>query len=187
MCFGALVALSVIAAPRPGAADITFGDSFDFLDLEEIERVYEKLDPVIVSVKPESTSKWACRDIQLEDHCGDLDGCTVKLLLQHTVNGADQVRGVDEHLFMENPATSSNKKGTVAGYTRQSAGGEHLWESGPGAPRRTVFAPWGWAQLLNYRSAHCPGQTGNSAPHSDPYQFTLMSHPHVHTVAIVKD
>lgn len=182
----ALALFTTLLPLTAGADDFTFGDSFDILDPVEIERVYEKLDPMVVALKPEN-GQWACRDVYLEEHCGDLDGCTVKLMLQHTVSGVDEVRGVNEHLYFENQSLTSNKHNSTRGYTRQSAGGEHLWQTG-GKSRHTIFGPWGWAYMFNYRHVYCPDQSpGHGKPHEDPYRFTLISHPHVRTVAIIQD
>lgn len=158
-----------------------------FLNAEEIGRVMEKLPPQMLLLSGFDNTTWQCQDIDVREHCGDLDGCTFNLHMQHRIDANDQVRGIKEYLYFENELTSTAKKPGLHGYTRQSAGGEHGWMTGS-TGLYTLFTPWNWASAYNYRPGACPGQNGrNSAAHTDPYLLTLVSHPHLNTVITVED
>jgi hypothetical protein len=158
-----------------------------FLDFESISKVMEKLPPVMTMVSGRDNTNWSCEDLDLSEHCSDLDGCTVSLHMQHKLDPNDMVRGIKEYLYFENSLTSLNKNSGVNGYTRQSAGGEHGWITGT-AGLYTLFAPWGWAGAYNYRPAFCPAQNSRNSPaHRNPYLITVASHPHIHTVVILED
>nr|VFK41428.1 MAG: Collagen triple helix repeat-containing protein [Candidatus Kentron sp. TC] len=133
-----------------------------------------------------NTSTYACVNKDLENYCGDGDGCKIRLLLQHETEGNDQVRVIEETIYMEQSSLSNNRGGGVYGWTRQSGGGDHAWITSASG-RYTIFAPWGWTWAFNYRHDYCPGQSGHSAPYSNPYLFTFMSHPHIKTSVVVYD
>jgi len=133
------------------------------------------------------TKTYACVDVNLKDLCGDEDGCDIRLLMQHETDPNDQVRIIDEHIFMEQPSMSNNRNPGIYGWTRQSGGGDAGWITGT-ATQYTIFAPWSWVYMLNYRSSYCPGQSGVAgSAWDDPYKFTFMSHPLVRTRVIVYD
>lgn len=179
-CLGLLVLSASIgmAADRNGGVILTF---------DEISKVMEKLPPLITSVSGPDLVNWSCSDVDLREHCSDLDGCTVNLHMQHKIDPNDMVRGIKEYLYFENAMTSNQKGRGLNGYTRQSAGGEHGWITGT-AGLYTLFAPWGWVGGYNYRPGFCPGQNGrNSAAHANPYLVTVASHPHVNAIVVTED
>jgi len=65
------------------------------------------------------TLTYECVDISLQDLCDDEDGCDIRLLLQHETDVNDQVRIIDEHIFMEQSSMSNNRGLGIYGYTRQ--------------------------------------------------------------------
>jgi len=132
------------------------------------------------------TSTYECVDKNLQDLCGDEDGCDIRILMQHENDGNDQVRIIDEHIFMEQSSMSNNRGSGTYGWTRQSGGGDYSWITGAGN-RYTIFSPWDWVWMLNYRHDYCPGQSGHGSAWDDHYKFTFMSHPHVRTKVIVYD
>nr|VFK65439.1 MAG: Collagen triple helix repeat-containing protein [Candidatus Kentron sp. UNK]VFK73247.1 MAG: Collagen triple helix repeat-containing protein [Candidatus Kentron sp. UNK] len=132
------------------------------------------------------TSTYKCVDKDLRDYCGDENGCKIRLLLQSEVDGNDQVRVIEETIYMEQSSLSNNRGGGIYGWTRQLGGGEYSWITSASG-RYTIFDPWGWVWAFNYRHDYCYGQSGHSAPHSNPYLFTFMSHPHIKTNVVVYD
>ncbi len=133
------------------------------------------------------TKTYACVDKDLKDLCGDEDGCDIRLELQHETDSSDQVKTIDEHIFMEQPDMSNNRSPGIYGYTRQEGGGDFSWITGT-EKRYTIFSPWGWMWMLNYRSKHCPEQSGKAGPAwSDPYKFTFVSSPKTRTRVIIYD
>ncbi len=180
ICSVAMVMLAspAMAGDRDGAVILTF---------DEISKVMEKLPPILTSVSGSDNVNWSCADVDLTEHCSDLDGCTANLHLQHKLDPNDMVRGIKEYLYFENALTSKAKGQGLNGYTRQSAGGEHGWITGTSG-LYTLFAPWGWVGAYNYRPSFCPGQNGrNSAAHRNPYLITVASHPHVNAVVVIED
>jgi len=173
------MALVASVAVARGGAPLLGGD--------EIAKIFEKLPQQIHVVASPDTTNWQCTDIDLGEHCSDLDGCAVNLHMQHRIDGNDLVRGIRQHLYFENAATSLSRARGLNGYTRQAGGGEHGWVTGSTA-LHTLFNPWGWSAGYNYRPAFCPGQSGrNSASHTNPFLITIASHPHVSTVVIIED
>jgi hypothetical protein len=173
--------LSFAASARDARKNLLVGDG------GEIFQISDKIPALITVLAKADTANWHCTDIDVADYCSDVDGCTINLHLQHKIDGNDLVRGIKEYLYFENPAFSNNRKPSLNGYTRQSAGGEHGWETG-GAGQYTLFAPWGWIGAYNYRPAQCPGQAGRNSPaHANPYLITIASHPHVNAVVSLED
>ena len=128
---------------------------------------------------------WACVEKDLQDYCGDADGCKVRLRMQHELDGWDQVRTIDGDIYMEQPGLSNNNGVGLYGWTRQN-GGDYSWIAGM-ENQYTILAPWAWAFMLNYKHANCPGQVGYGSAYNDPYQFSFMSHPHIRTIVTIYD
>lgn len=142
--------------------------------------------PLEFEVYNSDTTTYACVEKDLEEYCGDLDGCTIRLLMHHETDGNDMVRIIDENIYMEQPALSNNRGAGRYGWTRQGGGGDYGWITGSSG-QYEIFAPWSWMWVHNYRHDYCPGQTGNGPAFSDPYTFNFMSHPQVRTNVIVYD
>jgi len=144
------------------------------------------LPPLTFEVYNPDSTTYACVEQDLEEYCGDADGCTIKLLMQHETDGNDHVRIIDEHIYMEQTSLSNNNGAGIYGWTRQGGGGDYSWITGT-ASRYDIFNPWSWVWAKNYRHDLCPGQVGNGPAYTDPYIFNFMSHPHVRTTVIVYD
>lgn len=130
---------------------------------------------------------WACTARNLDDYCGDSDGCRITLLMQHELE-PDQVRVIDEHIYMEESSVSNNNTPGVYGWTRQEGGGDRAWQTGSNnTVRETMFAPWDWVYMQDFISRVCPGRTTDSPTYDNPYRFNFRSHPHVTTRVIIKD
>jgi hypothetical protein len=145
--------------------------------------------PLRFEVYNSDASSWACVDVNLASLCGDDDGCRIDLLMHHETDGNDMVRAISEHIYMEQPSLSANRSPGIYGYTRQEGGGDHAWILGI-SNQYTIFEPWEWVYMLNYRHSYCPGQNGSTGPSyagSDLYKFTIMSHPSVRTSVVVYD
>lgn len=128
---------------------------------------------------------YVCHEINLLDYCGDQDGCTIRLLLQHETDGNDKVFTIEEQIYMEQPSLSNNQGAGLSGHTRQTDDND-WWITGTSA-RHTIFHPWDLVWMRNYRHDDCAGQNGNSPAFSDPYLFSFMSHPNVRANIIVYD
>ena len=139
--------------------------------------------PIKFDVYDSDTSTYACVTKNLENHCGDEDGCTIRLLMQHETNSNDRVRVIDEMIFMEQPDMGTFRNGRY-GWTRQQGGGDYSWITGTSS-RYTLFSPWDWVWAYNYQHRYCVG--GESSAHSNPYEFTFMSHPHIKSTVVVYD
>lgn len=178
--------VSTVVLAQAVSAQDRRGDQV-FLNHEEIARVMEKIPPQMELLSGPDNVNWQCTNIDLREHCGDLDGCTANLHMAHKLDPNDMVRGIKEYMYFENALSSQQKGAGLNGYTRQSAGGEHGWITGSSG-LYTLFAPWGWAGAYNYRPSFCPGQNGRNSPaHRNPFLITVASHPHVNTVIIIED
>jgi len=134
---------------------------------------------------PDYSTYECLHDIDIKDVCGDFDGCTMKIIMQHEAH-YDQVRHYEVYLTMEQPSLSNNTYAGVYGWSQYTGGGEVGWITGT-ASRYTMAHPWDWMWMFNYKHSYCPGQSGHSPAYADPYKVTLMSHPHVKTTVIFID
>ncbi len=200
--FLAFISLLIIGglayAYNSGAAPSIMGHSGEEIEVKvkgETKLLNKALDdltasakaPLIVEVYNSDTSTYDCKSVNLTDYCKDEDGCVIRLVMQHETDGNDQVRTIDEHIFMEQASMSSNHNSGTYGWTRQEGGGDFSWITG-GAGQYTLFDPWDWAWAFNYEHGYCPGRGGVSGPAwADPYIFTFMSHPQVRAKFIVYD
>ena len=132
------------------------------------------------------TTIWDCVTQNLEEQCGDFDGCTIRLLMQHETNSNDQVKIIDENIYMEQSNLSNNNGAGIYGWTREMGGADASWITGTN-DRYGMFSPWNWLYMYNYVHDNCQDQEEHSQPHTDPYNFTFMSHPNVRATVIVKD
>ena len=146
----------------------------------------EALNKFSFDVSNNDTTTWECVTVDLKEYCGDFDGCSIRLLMQHEIDSWDKVLIIDEHIYMEQDSFSNNNGAGKYGWTRQSGGGDHSWITGM-TNRYEMFSPWGWAWMHNYRHNNCIGQSGHGPPYSYPYNFTFMSHAYVKTKVIVTD
>ena len=142
--------------------------------------------PLKFEVYNSDTSTYVCVEQDLEEYCGDEDGCTIRLLLQHETEGSDQVRIIDEHIYMEQTSLSNNLGAGIYGWTRQGGGGEYSWITGS-TGQYDIASPWGWVWIKNYKHDWCEGQVGNGPAFTNPYTFSFMSHADVRTNIIVYD
>lgn len=142
--------------------------------------------PLEFEVYNADTTTYVCVEQNLEEYCGDADGCTIKLLMHHELDGNDLVRIIDEHIYMEQTSLSKNRNSGTYGWTRQGGGGDYSWITGTSS-RYHMFDPWSWVWAHNYRHDWCPGQVGNGPAFSNPYMFSFMSHPYIRTTVIVYD
>lgn len=142
--------------------------------------------PLEFEVYNPDTTTYACVQKDLEEWCGDKDGCTIRILMQHETQGNDQVHIIDEHIYMEQTDLSNNNgvAGELYGYTRQSGGGDHGWITGR---QYSIFSPWDLMWGHTFIHDWCDGQVGDGPAFVNPYEFNFMSHPNVRTNIIVYD
>ncbi len=134
------------------------------------------LKPLVIEVADldDQSARKDCAHVNLEEYCGDFDGCTIRVVAQHETQENDQVHIIDEHIYMENPDFSNNKKTTIYGSTRQSGGGDYNWITGD-TTRHEIFSPWdNWVWMLDYKHADCVGVASHEI-HTHPYMFTFMT------------
>ena len=121
-------------------------------------------------------------EIPLPAALRDADGGTIRLIMQHETDGADQLRVIDEHIATEFTDDRYGRRGRRFGrygWTRQSGGGDLRWILGD-STAHIIANPWNWAWILDYRWLQ-----GNSVLPLDTIR--IYSHPHVTTRVIIKD
>ena len=135
------------------------------------------LNPMVFEVADlaeHSVRKDCALNVDLEEYCGDFDGCTIRVVAQHETQENDQVHVIEEHIYMENPDFSNNKKpNTLYGWTRQGGGGDYSWITGD-TTRHEIFSPWDWVWMLDYKHSDCEGVSAHEV-YTDPYTFTFMT------------
>jgi len=198
-----LIGVGFVVAYNSGGPARVMGHSFDEIELPNCadNQILQKTalgweckdlsltsgsPPLKFEVYNPDTTTYACVQKDLQEWCGDEDGCTIRLLMQHEIDGNDQVHIIDEHIYMEQTDLSNNHNSGIYGWTRQSGGGDHSWIMGTSG-RYSMFSPWDWMWVHNYIHDWCSGQVGNGPAFSNPYEFNFMSHPHVRTNVIVYD
>ena len=142
--------------------------------------------PLKFEVYNSDTTAYVCVEKDLEEYCGDEDGCTIRILMQHEVSATDEVHIVEENIYMEQTDLSKNNGEGLHGYTYELGGWTHGWITGT-STQYDIAYPWNWMWIKNYKHDYCEGQVGNGPAFTNPYEFSFMSHPHVRTNIIVYD
>ncbi len=185
-----LVVGGIVYAYNSGAAPSVMGHSGEEIEVT-VDGATKTLNEALLGnsmsfeIKNPDITTYECVTKDLKDYCGDEDGCRLKLLMQHETLGDDQVRVIEETIYMEGSLSNNNGAG-VYGWTRQLGGGEASWITGT-AGQHSMFTAWDWIWMFNYRHDFCPGQSGNSPAYSYPYNFTIMVNPQVSAKIIVYD
>jgi len=121
-------------------------------------------------------------ELPLPSFVTDADGGTIRLIMQHEIDGLDQVRVIDEHIGTEFDNDAYGRRGRAFGrygWTRQSGGGEWSWILGDGVPHN-LATPWDWAWITDYRWLQDNSVLGGDF-------IRVYSHPHVTTRVIFMD
>ena len=130
-------------------------------------------------------SAYRCATYNVTSACMDADGCTIRMIMDHKTDGNDQVRVIDQFIYMENSTTRGNNSSNGRyGWTRQSGGGDYSWISGNGATY-TIAEPWGWAWIFTYGHSYCPQYSRHTVFSTGTLGF--MSHPDVRTRFLIYD
>ncbi|WP_164012140.1 hypothetical protein [Pyxidicoccus trucidator] len=125
---------------------------------------------------------YHCWNFTLPSYMTDVDGGTIRLIMQHEIDGLDQVRVIDEHIGTEYHNNDYGNRGRFHGrygWTRQSGGGEWSWILGDGSPSN-LAAAWDWAWIVDYGFPFHTGVLGGD-------NIRICSHPHVTTRVSLMD
>lgn len=121
-------------------------------------------------------------EIVIPDCLKDIDGGTIRLIMQHETEPNDQIRVIDEHIATEyknNDYGNRGRNNSLYGWTRQSGGGDFAWMLGDAAAH-ILFNPWDWAWAVDYKWGD-----GNAVLGGE--RIRIYSHPHVTTRVIILD
>lgn len=128
---------------------------------------------------------WVYKELNMPPELMDVDGGTIRLIMQHETDPNDQIRVIDEHIAMERPdnegarwGAHGRKKGRY-GWTRQSGGGDLSWILGDNTPHK-IAAPWRWAYIVDYNWLHDSSPLGGN-------KIRIYSHPLVTTRVVIMD
>ncbi len=141
-------------------------------------------DKMIFEVYNPNTTSWTCVDVYLEDECGDIDGCRIRVNMQHETNKSDQVKNMEAVVYIENSALSNNNGEGLSGHLR-AFDGEKTWVSGT-TKKYGIWSPYGWISMLNYRHKNC-GTESQGYTGINRYKFTFMVPPYIRATVIVTD
>ncbi|WP_268407858.1 golvesin C-terminal-like domain-containing protein [Alteromonas sp. a30] len=144
--------------------------------------------PLIFDVYNNDTSTYACVTKDIQQHCADVDGCTIRLQLQHETDSNDQVRTIEEHMYLEGNLSNNNREGTY-GWIRQEGGGDYAFILGVNENTRyEIYKPWNWTWAFNYVHSLCNnGVNGPAFIGANKYKVSFMSHPEVKTRVLIYD
>ena len=127
------------------------------------------------------TTKWHAVNQDIKQLCGDADGCTMKFLLR--VNSTDEVRAIDEQIYIEQPDKSGNKTLGLSGWTRQRGGENTSFVLQTAAKHELVPYPWEWIYVRNYSD----GNAGPASAAFTGYNVQFMTRPNVSATVIIYD
>lgn len=145
-----------------------------------------EIPPMVFDVYNDDTTTYACVEKDIQEHCGDENGCTIRLVMQHETSTIDEIRMLDEHLYIEGNLSNNNGAG-LNGRNQQEDGWVSIFTLGNGV-RNTIFRPWAWAWGFNYRHQNCNGGIqGPAFTGENKYKLLFMSHPLVKTKFIIYD
>lgn len=127
-------------------------------------------------------NKWQAKNIDIGSLCGDEDGCTIKILLQ--VLSRDEVRVIEETIYIEQTNKSNNKNPGLNGWTRQQGGGDVSFVLNTSGRYDIIPHPWDWIYVRNYGNPNIPNleqglYTG--------YNVQFMTRPDVIATVIIYD
>jgi len=139
--------------------------------------------PLEFEVYNADLTTWTCVDKDVREHCGDADGCTIRLMMQY--ERSDEVREITEEIYMEQPGKSKAINPGIHGHTREGSG-SYAWITGTSA-LYDIFWPWRWMYAMNYRPNECPGPLPKRVAYTNPYLFTFLGHPDVRLNVLILD
>ena len=167
--------------------------------------------PMAIDIYNSDATSWACTDVDLQEHCADVDGCQIVITAINETNAANSVVTISERIFIEPPTSFYNvptnalsypipvdsaEFGTgigLYGYTREEGenGSHRRWRIGTDN-RYTIFAPWDGetTAMFNYLNYRCPNSGGvNGVPYAlnSIYKFTIRSAPHWRSRVFIYD
>lgn len=132
-----------------------------------------------------NNSYYECATLDVRPACADADGCTIRMMLDHKTSGSDEVRIIDQHIYMENSTTYGyNASNGLYGYTRQSGGGDRSWISGNGT-NYTIADPWSWGWILTYGHSNCQQYSSHTRLPAGTLGF--MANPSIRTRFVIFD
>jgi hypothetical protein len=140
--------------------------------------------PMIFDVGRKDVLKsWQATNVDIGPLCGDEDGCTIKILLQ--VLSRDEVRVIEETIYIEQINKSNNKNPGLNGWTLQQGGGDVSFVLNTTKGYDITPHPWDWIYVRNY---------GNSLFSPDlpegvytGYTVQFMTIPNVIATVIIYD
>lgn len=107
---------------------------------------------------PGDTTNYHQIDVEgsiIRAYLGDANGGTVKLLLRNELT--DEVRVIDEQIYIEQPDKSSGNSNGLHGFCKQSEGLERVFILGNGQKYYMIPSPWNWIDMTNFKRGTLPG------------------------------
>jgi hypothetical protein len=116
-----------------------------------------KIPPIRKEIYYPDKTRWKCEKVDIEEHCADDDGCTIKANMQHEAY-YDQVRVYKGRIFLEDikeGGFSNNTYKGIYGWTTFESGGYAAYLLNLSTNRYNLFSPWSWMYVLNYDHSYC--------------------------------
>lgn len=128
-----------------------------------------------------NTTNWHAKNVDIRSLCGDADGCKIKILFQ--VVSSDEVRVIEETMYIEQTNKSNNRNPGLHGWTRQQGGGDTQFVLGTSRLYDLIPHPWDWIYVRNYGSPEVGSKTGAYSG----YNVQFMTRPNVIATVIIYD
>ncbi len=153
---------------------------------QHLNAVGSPTNPMVINLVNADSVTWSCQEVNLQELCGDADGCRIVAQLQHETEGLDMVRSYAFSLYMEQSDLPDNYPGKY-GYSTPL---DMSWISGDATAHivATLFSFEGaaWSYIVDYKHAACPGN-GPSNAVLPAYNFTFMAYPTVRGKFLIYD
>lgn len=188
-----------LEASRTGANGQTAPLKWDVLTQINVNRATNRVDScepdlpdppatdVIAFDLGDNSAKWTCNnDLDLENLCGGINGCTVRFKMIHEAY-YDRPYYTDYQLYMEQPSMSQNDYIGISGSTLAGYNSSSVWWYTGNPTRYTIVAPWNIIYMLNYNHRYCT--TPFSAAHGPAlpkYHFSFLLHPNIKAHVTIK-
>ncbi len=136
-----------------------------------------------VGMNTNTTQYWTTGAVDIGPLCGDADGCTMRFLFR--IKSTDEIRVIEETIFIEQPGESGNKNAGLHGYSFQQGGGTAGFVLNTAGKFVIVPDPWNWMRVRNHTQI-VDGIVADG-PVLSGYNVTFMTVPDVAATVIIYD
>lgn len=121
----------------------------------------------------------------VEQYLADDDGGTIRIILRE--NTTDQVRIIEEHIYIEQQHKSMGAWEGNHGWNRQLGGVDREFVLRTAAIFEIIPVPWDWIYIRNYNTRGLPGISGTNSGAFSDFSLEVLVVPNIYATIIVYD